>query len=172
MLGKKATNAIHALVLMASQSTGGTTTAAELAGHMGLSVSHLESLLKLLRENGLVRSTRGPGGGYSLAVPAAQLSLWSVAQVFEEARAPSPTSSAHQIDLDQLLEGALWAHCQSMLCASVIADHVDASRAVLPRREFRSPAAWGFKPLMPRWVPEAPNSVFQLSHFMGMHAVA
>jgi Rrf2 family iron-sulfur cluster assembly transcriptional regulator len=171
MLGKKASHAIHALVTMASLSPGGVTTAAELAGHMRLSVSYLESLLKVLREHALVSSVRGPGGGYRMAVPASQLSLWSVAQAFALPQAPRSAAAPQQIDLDALLLTPLEAHFQSILEASTIADHVDESRALRPRRE-PAQGAWGFKPLVPRWMPEAPNSVFQLSQFMGVQAVA
>lgn len=171
MLTKKASHAIHALVFMASLSPGDITTAAELADHMRLSVSYLESLLKVLREHALVYSVRGPGGGYRLAVPPAQLDLWSVLQAFAVPQAPRSVVGGQQIDLDALLLGSLEAHFQNLLSASVIADHVDSSRAPRPRRES-SLSTFGFKPLAPRWVPEAPNSVFQLSQFMGAQALA
>ncbi|WP_090137898.1 Rrf2 family transcriptional regulator [Limnohabitans sp. DM1] len=66
MLGKKSVHATHALIVMASQPLGRTITTAQLASHMGMSVSYLESLLKVLRANALVRSVRGPVGGYEL----------------------------------------------------------------------------------------------------------
>ncbi len=171
MLGKKASHAIHTLVAMASLSPGGTATAAELAAHVHLSVSYLESLLKVLREHELVSSVRGPGGGYRLAVPATRLSLWSVVQSFAEPETPRSSVAAQQIDLDTLLLIPLQAHFQSILASTMIADHVDESRALRSRRE-PAQGAWGFKPLEPRWMPEAPNSVFQLSQFMGMQAAA
>jgi Rrf2 family protein len=171
MLGKKASHAIHALVLMASLPPGATITAADLASHMRLSVSYLESLLKVLRENGHVRSIRGPGGGYELGMPAAQLSLWSVVQAFDVQKAPRSTSGVHQIDVDDLLVSALESHFQDILSSTVIADHVDASRA-MPPRSVHPHWGSGFKPLVPQWMPDAPNSVFQLSQFMGMQAAA
>lgn len=106
-----------------------------------------------------------------MAVPASQLSLWSVAQAFAVPQAPRSAVAPQQIDLDALLLTPLEAHFQSILEASMIADHVDESRALRPRRE-PAQGAWGFKPLVPRWMPEAPNSVFQLSQFMGVQAVA
>ena len=171
MLGKKASHAIHVLVTMATLSPGGITTAAELAGQMRLSVSYLESLLKVLREHALVSSVRGPGGGYKLAVQATQLSLWSVVQAFDQPAPPRPAAKPEQIDLDALLLNRLDAHFQNVLSSMVIADHVDESRALRPRRE-PAQGGWGFKPLLPRWMPEAPNSVFQLSQFMGTQATA
>ena len=171
MLGKKASHAIHALVHMASLPPGATTTAAGLAGHMQLSVSYLESLLKVLREKGLVASVRGPGGGYKLALSAAQLNLWSVVQAFEVPSEPRPLSGAEQIDVDDLLVRDLAAHFQTILANTFIADHVDTSRPMPPRFES-SHWGMGFKPLAPPWVPEAPNSVFQLSQFMGMPLAA
>lgn len=42
-------------------------TIAEIAEKQNISLSYLEQLFAVLRKNGLVRGTRGPGGGYRLA---------------------------------------------------------------------------------------------------------
>lgn len=171
MLGKKSVHGIHALVLMAALSPGCTITAADLAAQMGLSVSYLESLLKVLRENGLVRSVRGPGGGYELGQPAGQMSLWAVVQVFEPAPAPTPVTHPDQIDLDHALGEVMEAHFQQVLSEVFIGDQVSQ---VQPPPARVKPLKWGlgFKPLAPRWMPDAPNSVFQLSQFVGSSASA
>ena len=44
---------------------------------------YLESLFKHLRAAGLVRSVRGAGGGYLLARPAREISLWEVVSAME-----------------------------------------------------------------------------------------
>lgn len=165
MPGKKSIHATHALIVMASQGGGRTISAAQLASHMGLSVSYLESLLKVLRENGLVRSVRGPGGGYELGMPAAQMSLWAVTRLFDVAEPPVRATASDRIDLDQALGDAMQAHAQKLLSSVFIGDHV---QHVLPMPMSRPQLKWGFgfKPLAPRWLPEAPNSVFQLSEFM------
>ena len=42
---------------------------AEISARQEISLSYLEQLFSRLRRNGLVRSTRGPGGGYRVSRP-------------------------------------------------------------------------------------------------------
>ncbi len=53
-------------------------TIAEIAEKQNISLSYLEQLFAVLRREGLVRGTRGPGGGYRLAQPA---NMITVAQI-------------------------------------------------------------------------------------------
>jgi len=46
---------------------------AEIAQRQEISLSYLEQLFAKLRRGGLVRSVRGPGGGYRLSRPAADV---------------------------------------------------------------------------------------------------
>jgi Rrf2 family protein len=52
----------------------------EIAQGEGLSTEYAGKLLRALRQGGLVRSTRGAGGGYRLARPAAEITPWDVIQ--------------------------------------------------------------------------------------------
>src|SRR5882724_12696917 len=56
-----------ALVDLASQSDGRPVALADIAERQEISLSYLEQLFAKLRRGGLVRSVRGPGGGYLLA---------------------------------------------------------------------------------------------------------
>src|SRR5215472_2487776 len=56
-----------ALVDLASQSDGRPVALADIAARQEISLSYLEQLFAKLRRGGLVRSVRGPGGGYLLA---------------------------------------------------------------------------------------------------------
>lgn len=47
----------------------------EIADAATISISYLEQLFAGLRRNGLVRSYRGPGGGYVLARPPVEISV-------------------------------------------------------------------------------------------------
>lgn len=58
-------------------------TADELAEAQGMPVKFLETILGQLRRAGLVRSQRGPDGGYWLAKPAAGVSLADIIRVIE-----------------------------------------------------------------------------------------
>ena len=63
----KARYAVAALVDLACQSSQQPTTLAAIAKRQDISVSYLEQLFARLRANGLIKSVRGPGGGYVLA---------------------------------------------------------------------------------------------------------
>ena len=62
---------------------GGPVTAEQLAEAQGIPVKFLEAILGQLRRAGLVRSQRGPEGGYWLARPAGQISLADIIRVVE-----------------------------------------------------------------------------------------
>ena len=50
-----------------STATGEPVSLAEIAERQEISLSYLEQLFAMLRRGGLVKSVRGPGGGYLLA---------------------------------------------------------------------------------------------------------
>jgi Rrf2 family iron-sulfur cluster assembly transcriptional regulator len=59
-------------------------TLAEIAASQQLSLSYLEQLFGSLRRAGLVRSARGPGGGYRLARPAGAIAVADVVAAVNE----------------------------------------------------------------------------------------
>lgn len=62
MISKKTINAIELCVLLASQRNAGYLATTELSPRLGISISHLENILKPLRDCGLVAAIKGPGG--------------------------------------------------------------------------------------------------------------
>lgn len=66
-LSTKGRYAVMAMVDLARQPDGGPVSLAEIAERQEISLSYLEQLFAKLRRAGLVRSVRGPGGGYLLA---------------------------------------------------------------------------------------------------------
>jgi Rrf2 family iron-sulfur cluster assembly transcriptional regulator len=66
-LGAKARYAVMAMVDLARHSNGAPVCLADIAERQEISLPYLEQLFAKLRRNGLVRSVRGPGGGYLLA---------------------------------------------------------------------------------------------------------
>jgi Rrf2 family protein len=54
---------------------------AEIAEREGLTPEYTAKLMRLLRQGGLVASTRGAGGGYRLGREAADISVWNVLEV-------------------------------------------------------------------------------------------
>lgn len=57
---------------------------AEIATRQEISLSYLEQLFARLRKSGLVRSVRGPGGGYRLAKPARETVVSEIVLAVDE----------------------------------------------------------------------------------------
>jgi Rrf2 family iron-sulfur cluster assembly transcriptional regulator len=66
-LGTRARYAVMAMVDLAQHGDGGPVSLAEIARRQEISLAYLEQLFAKLRRGGLVKSVRGPGGGYLLA---------------------------------------------------------------------------------------------------------
>ena len=66
-LGTRGRYAVMAMVDLARHGNGNPVPLAEIAERQEISLSYLEQLFAKLRRSGLVRSVRGPGGGYLLA---------------------------------------------------------------------------------------------------------
>ena len=66
-LSTKGRYAVMAMVDLAQHSASAPISLAEIADRQEISLSYLEQLFAMLRKNGLVKSVRGPGGGYLLA---------------------------------------------------------------------------------------------------------
>src|SRR5258707_5505691 len=71
----KADYAVRAVVELASSSQGSPRKVDDVAQAQSIPVSFLENILTQLRSSGIVRSQRGPEGGYWLALPADEVSL-------------------------------------------------------------------------------------------------
>jgi Rrf2 family iron-sulfur cluster assembly transcriptional regulator len=78
-LTTKGRYAVMAMTDLAGHSSGESTvkpvTLADIAARQDISLSYLEQLFSRLRKSGLVRSVRGPGGGYRLARPASEVRI-------------------------------------------------------------------------------------------------
>ena len=79
----KADYAVRAVVELAAGSQDAPRKVDEVAQAQGIPVSFLENILTQLRSSGIVRSQRGPEGGYWLAKPAAELNLAQVIRAVE-----------------------------------------------------------------------------------------
>ena len=66
-LSTKGRYAVMAMVDLAKHGSGAPISLAEIAERQEISLSYLEQLFAKLRVGGLVKSVRGPGGGYLLA---------------------------------------------------------------------------------------------------------
>ncbi|HEX5223763.1 MAG TPA: Rrf2 family transcriptional regulator [Solirubrobacteraceae bacterium] len=79
----KADYAVRAVVELANSSQKEPRKVESVATAQGIPVSFLENILTQLRSSGVVRSQRGPEGGYWLAKPAEELDLAHVIRAVE-----------------------------------------------------------------------------------------
>ena len=75
--------ALHALLHL-HRNDGTPLTSEAVAGCLGTNPVVIRRTLGALREHGLVRSTRGPGGGWTLAARATDISLGSVSRAVDQ----------------------------------------------------------------------------------------
>ncbi len=61
------------LLQIAKQGEGGSLTIAEMSQREGISAPNVAKIMRILRRAGLVRSTRGKSGGYTLSRPPSQV---------------------------------------------------------------------------------------------------
>ncbi|MEY4267336.1 MAG: HTH-type transcriptional regulator CymR [Pseudomonadota bacterium] len=168
MVSKSAVHALNVLVCLAGLPAGATASTLSMARTMGVSVSCLEVIIKQLRDQGLIRSFRGPGGGYQINHDPDELTVWDVVSLFlapsgqREAAAPQRTLTAElEAQIEQTRNDFLKSHTISQLIAPQGAADPSSGRVSSPPR---------FQPLPVPWRPNAPNSVFDLSAFYQLAA--
>ncbi len=83
-LSTKGRYAVMAMTDLAGHGSERPAPLAEIAERQQLSLAYLEQLFARLRRRGLVVSHRGPGGGYRLARPAAQINVAEVVMAVDE----------------------------------------------------------------------------------------
>jgi Rrf2 family iron-sulfur cluster assembly transcriptional regulator len=83
-LGTKGRYAVMAMVDLACHSKGRPVSLADIAERQEISVSYLEQLFAKLRRCGLVRSVRGPGGGYLLGYAASETRIGDIILAVDE----------------------------------------------------------------------------------------
>jgi len=83
-LTSKGRYAVSALVDLHKHQRGGPVNLAAISERQCISLSYLEQLFRRLRENGLVKSIRGPGGGYLLRRDPAEISVAEVMRAVDD----------------------------------------------------------------------------------------
>ena len=142
-----------------------------ISARQGTSLSYLEQLFSALRRAGLVDSTRGPGGGYTLARNTDQISVAEIILAVENLKADDLQNlGAGQAAQVKSMTGELWStfnlRVMEYLQSVTLQDLVAQQHAKGVVAEERSPAAPRPKlsakprPLMAR--VGVPNSVFAL----------
>ncbi|OGC22207.1 hypothetical protein A2291_01270 [candidate division WOR-1 bacterium RIFOXYB2_FULL_42_35] len=77
-LSTKGRYGVTAMFDLATYGNGSPIGAAEISKRQGISLSYLEQLLSKLRQAGLVKTVRGPSGGYALAKQPKQISIGDI----------------------------------------------------------------------------------------------
>lgn len=83
-LTTKGRYAVTALLDLALHALKGPVSLADISERQEISISYLEQLFAKLRKNGLVKSVRGPGGGYRLSREADQIYVAEVIDAVDE----------------------------------------------------------------------------------------
>jgi Rrf2 family protein len=88
MLTKKGKYGLKALVDLARLAPGETAFINDIASRNNIPKKFLDTILLELRNSGVLRSKKGPGGGYSLSRPAADIRIGHVIRTLDGPLAP------------------------------------------------------------------------------------
>jgi Rrf2 family protein len=94
-LTRRSEYALLALIHLARAKGEGYVSVAAMAEAQGLPAKFLEQLLMALKRARLVKSQKGPHGGYRLARPAEKISLAEVIRLLDGALAPTESVSTY-----------------------------------------------------------------------------
>lgn len=171
-LSTKSRFAVAAMIDLALREQAGPVPLGTIGVRLQISLSYLEQLFSKLRQHGLVESTRGPGGGYTLGRAAEAISAADIISAVEGQRAlQGPSTGAGEAGC--ALTQELWAslshkmleHLQSVTLRQLSEEQRAKGVSVTPaparrRGIFARPET--------RETPvRAPNSVFALAGALG-----
>jgi Rrf2 family protein len=89
LLSQTAEHALRAVLYLGRNQERGLISAKELAEALGAPPNYLAKTLRLLARHGMLRSSRGPGGGFALAVPPEDLFAADVVEAVDEVSSPA-----------------------------------------------------------------------------------
>lgn len=160
----KGRHAVNALVDLALRAADGPVALVTVSRRLQVSLSYLEQLFSRLRRHGLVESTRGPGGGYTLAQAADRISVADIVTAVD-----GDVATAVDADAEPDLTHAMWLrlratmldHMATITLQSLVDEQRNGEAAPaaesLPTRRLAAPLLPAARPPAR---PRAPNSVF------------
>ena len=109
-ISTKAQYAVRAMVSLSLYGEGRPLALRDIAGREDISLAYLEQLFVKLRRGKIVRSVRGPGGGYVLARPAGQIRVDEIIDSVEESLVPVSCMDANGrcVCSDQCVSHSVW----------------------------------------------------------------
>ncbi|MFZ2309300.1 MAG: Rrf2 family transcriptional regulator [Rhodoferax sp.] len=162
--------AITAMIDLALRQSNTPVPLQDLALRHRISMSYLEQMFAKLRQHGLVESTRGPGGGYTLARTAEAITVADIIGAIEDGSDARPKEAARETSASaQEMTQDLWDALQSTVVAYLktvtLQSLAQEQKAKGFQVEERKPAQKGVfqKPRPPVARPGTPNSVFALA---------
>ena len=157
--------AVNALIDLGLRQHAGPVALAAICARQQVSLSYMEQVFARLRRQGLVESTRGPGGGYTLGRRAEAITVADIVAAVEDRPAPTADVTPGQA-LWAELDGVMMQHMSGITLESLLEEQrakgVDIE--IAPRRRALA---------MPRPAPRAvttraPNSVFAFARSLGV----
>lgn len=165
--------AVAAMIDVALREHHGPVSLAAVSGRQHISLSYLEQLFAQLRRAGLVDSTRGPGGGYTLGRRSEEITVADIIATVDPLQPEDAGLEGSAIQGEDMAH-ELWQRLQAVMLEQMrgisLRQLVDEQRArgvQVEAREAPAAARRGIAPaparkgLAPR--PSVPNSVFALA---------
>ena len=152
--------AVNALLDLALREASGPVALICISRRQRISLSTLEQLFSRLRRDGMVQSTRGPGGGYKLGRRAEEISVADIVTAVEDtAHDQGADEGTPQISraLWQRLDGVMREHMASISLASLVQQQLANGVRIEPRPVRRAVVP---PPVLKPVRTSAPNSVF------------
>jgi Rrf2 family iron-sulfur cluster assembly transcriptional regulator len=152
--------AVNAMIDLALREHAGPVALATIGARQQVSMSYLEQLFSRLRRQGLVESTRGPGGGYTLGRSADTITVAEIISAVDDAMTEAGAGTDDEClsrELWQRLNAVVLTHMGTITLRTLV-DEQTAKGVSIEARPVRRPAASpvATKPLR----TTAPNSVF------------
>jgi Rrf2 family iron-sulfur cluster assembly transcriptional regulator len=142
---------------------------AAISQRQHISISYLEQIFSNMRQHGLVESTRGPGGGYTLNRNAHEISVADIIHAVHSLE-EKEQASADAVRNGYVSTDALWSslnqkmeeHMRSISLHSLIAEQQGQDEVCTQKTSSPKRGVFAQKPQQ-RMVT-APNSVFALAN--------
>lgn len=152
--------AVTAMIDLGLRQHNGPVTLAGISQRQKISLSYLEQLFGKLRRHALVESTRGPGGGYTLGKPMADISVADIIFAVDEPIDATQCGGKENCDNDQrCMTHDLWAdlnrHMVDFLDSVSLQDLVDQQKERLAQQGTLASVLHDTRPT--RRAPAAPK---------------
>ena len=106
---------LRAVFVLASRFGEGSLSVSQIARREGISVAYLEQILNALKKKGMVKSVRGPQGGYALSKKPSEITLKYLFDSFEGAWPHGTGQALTDADEVKIADYLFWKTMRSSL---------------------------------------------------------